>query len=90
MIYTVENSDDLIQKVAFNYNRIESNLELMKKDDLTRHFGPSAEVLELQPNVDLSIFLQEKERGKTLWRLLLVLSLIFLAVEQLLIKFWRA
>jgi hypothetical protein len=88
-IYDLYSGDDLIRKIAFNYNRLESNMNFEDVDSWLDDFHPQAELVDYIQQADLASFIREQRDGKVLWRLFLVISLIFLAVEQLLLRFWK-
>jgi hypothetical protein len=89
--YAVLSGTDTLGYVAFNYPRMESPLEQWSEDDIQDNIsamqlgysilGESMESISKAVN-DLS-------QGRQLWRSMIILALIFLAVEILLIKFLR-
>lgn len=87
--YDLVLNDELIKGLAFNYDRIESNLDYLNIESLKQQFGQSANILENTLNADLSNVIKEKDQGITYWRLCLLLALLFLAIETLLLRFWK-
>jgi len=87
--YNLTLQDKLIKGLAFNYDRIESNLDYLDKDELEAKFGQNANIFDNTLKADLGNIIKEKDQGITFWRLCLILALIFLAVETLLLRFWK-
>ena len=88
-IYDLHSGNEIIRKVAFNYSRLESDMTFIGADDWLKEFHPKADLVDYMQQADLASFIREQRDGKLLWRLFLVISLIFLAVEQLLLRFWK-
>ena len=87
--YDVTLEDKIIKGLAFNYDRIESDLEHMTKAELESRYGNTSNVLDNTLNADLTTIIKEKDKGVSLWRWFLILALIFLAIETLLLRFWK-
>lgn len=86
-VYQVEQAPgSSLGLVALNYDRRESVQEFHTPAQLaTQGYGvPEAAAL-----ADLSGWVGEKERGVPLWRWCVILALAFLAVETLLLRFWK-
>ena len=81
--------DEILNKFAFNFDRKESNLEFYSAEDLKSRVGPIANVLEVQNDAVLTARIAERSQGKILWRWCIILMLIFLAMEILLLRFWK-
>ncbi len=87
--YDLVLADSLLQTYAFNNNRAESDLHYLSKEQLEK----------LVPKSNLKVFDADKEAvklisgshkiGQTLWKLCLILSLMFIAAEILLIRFFN-
>lgn len=90
--YLLMSGKDTLQSVSFNYDRAESALEYLSESEFTemaertgiQRFGL---VSERTGNIANSV--REMQEGKKLWRLFLVLALIFLGIEILLIRLLR-
>ncbi len=87
--YTIKGKANTIERVAFNYARTESVTAVVSADSLlsmARNSGIDASVLtaEAIQNGDLSILEQEQE---TLWRICILLTLLFLTAEVLITRF---
>jgi len=87
--YDVTLKDEVVKSLAFNYDRIESNLANLTKSDLESRYGAAANILSNSMEADLSTIIKEKDQGITFWRWCLILALIFLAIETLLLRFWK-
>ncbi|MBE9602033.1 BatA domain-containing protein [Pedobacter sp. MC2016-24] len=74
--YELKNGNDLIAVVAFNDNRAESDLRYATEKELK--------------TTDINALnLQLKNSGSELWKLCLILAIIFIAIEILLIRFFN-
>ena len=87
--YDVTLNEEVIKGLAFNYDRIESNLQSLNGQELKAQYGTAANILDNTMNADLSSIIKEKDQGTTLWRWCLILALLFLAIETLLLRFWK-
>ena len=83
--YQLMAEDKVIKKLAFNYNRIESDPSVVDVKTLDLPFN----ILDNTLSADLTTMISEKDRGIILWKWCLVLSLIFFAVESLLLRLWK-
>lgn len=89
--YTLLNGTDTVAVVAFNQNRLESDLQALDEDDLKAGIEESElnyRVLESSME-SITKEVSDLSDGKKLWFIMIVLALIFLAIEILLIKFWK-
>ena len=74
---------------AFNYDRTESDLSYFAPAALRERVSEALTVFE---DTDDSVFLAEitqRSQGTQLWKWCLALALLFLAIESLLLRFWR-
>lgn len=90
--YNLFAGKDLISGLSFNFNRKESDLncftaEELKEQLVDKNFN-NFSILETSTQ-DLKQSLMEIEQGKKLWKLCIVLALLFLAVEGLLLRFMK-
>ncbi|MFT4601863.1 MAG: hypothetical protein ACI857_002048 [Arenicella sp.] len=90
-IYDLNNQTDFNEKLGINYNRIESSTESFDDESLRAEFEnagwTSAEVLEVNERGSIEI---NSFKAKEYWRILLILALVFIAIEILLLKFWKS
>lgn len=90
--YNIINENDTIASIAFNFNRNES-------DTRTYTLSELSEVIQKQQYKNVSIiepatanvtkFITEKNKGLRLWKLCIILALVFLSIETALLKFWK-
>lgn len=88
-IYSLMNGDEVVESLAFNYNRAESNLEYQSIDDLREVFGESVDIYDNVLEANFSEIIQGNIIGKHFWKYCLLAALLFLLIESLLIRFWR-
>lgn len=88
-IYDLSLNDQLISKLAFNYDRLESDVRYGDLDEIIKSIGPNAALIDDVAMADLSGFIKEKNQGISLWRWCLWLALLFLLIEILLLRFWK-
>ncbi|MGZ4076963.1 MAG: hypothetical protein ACXVDW_05375, partial [Bacteroidia bacterium] len=90
--YNIYADKDLVMGVSFNFNRKESDLTCYNSDQLKEQLKSSGliniNVLEVNSK-SLTSSLSEAEQGKKLWKLCLLLTLVFLAFEVLLLRFMK-
>lgn len=89
-IYNVVLGENEIQKVAYNYNNLESELDYYNTEDLTNLYGDDAIIFSNQLEANFSQLITEKDQGRTYWRWCLILALIFLGIEQLLLRLLKS
>lgn len=87
--YDVSIGDKTVENLAYNYDRIESNLQTSSSEELTFD-NPKITLLNTNNDTNLAQIINENDKGVPLWRWCLILSLIFLAIETLLLRFWKA
>lgn len=88
--YELFHQDKLLSILAFNDPREESVMEFYTQSELSKQFGidPSQVINSGTESVKNQI--KEVKLGASLWKLCLILVLIFLAIEILLIRFLKA
>jgi hypothetical protein len=84
-IYDLKIEDQLVKKLAYNYDRLESNLKAGNLSDAQLPYR----IMQNSLSADLTSVITEKDKGITLWKWCLILSLIFFAVESLLLRMWK-
>ncbi len=87
--YNLNLEDQMVKGLAFNYDRIESNLDYESKEELEDKYGADANVIGNTASADLSQIIKQKDQGIRFWKWCLILALIFLAIETLLLRFWK-
>jgi hypothetical protein len=87
--YDVKKGDSTLAVVAFNDNRLESDMHYTAQKDLMKLFDKQ-QVAFIDPRSDhIASAVAGKNNGTELWKLCLILSLIFLAIEILLVRFFN-
>ena len=87
--YDLKLADSLISVISFNENRIESDMHYDGQSDLAKLFSKK-KVAILDPEKDpVGAAVSVKNNGTELWKLCLILSIIFLAIEILLVRFYH-
>lgn len=87
--YALQLKDQVISKLAFNYDRIESDVRHGDMDLIVQSMGGNVAVLGDVAMADLSNYINEKNNGISLWRWCLILALLFLLIETALLRFWK-
>jgi hypothetical protein len=86
--YWVMQEKDTIDLVAKNLESKESYLQYIKKDELLKRFGVNATILDTNDSSKPAIknIVDENYKGKPLWKLALIISILFLLAEIALIR----
>ncbi len=79
---------DTVGIFGYNYDHRESDLSFLTDSELQQRV-PEYVILDQSEVADLSNTIQQLDNGKVLWRWGLIAALIFLALEILLIRFWK-
>jgi len=90
--YTINYDGVEVSAVAFNYNRIESDLENTDRQALEKQIGDAGlyNATIVSPGErSLSAVITELNKGLQLWKTFVLLALIFLLGEVLLLRFWK-
>jgi hypothetical protein len=88
-IYTVPVNRETNCYLGINYSRDESSNRFLTPDELlARHPGLTFNTLD-DTKKPLSTVLAEQQAGSRLWKVCVVLALVFLLIEILLLKFYR-
>jgi len=90
--YKILQNDSVLALVSFNFNRKESNPEVLSASDLqsaVEKVGIINSYFTDGSQNELPSELLFAEQGKQLWKLFIILALIFLAIETILIRFSR-
>ena len=89
--YDLMLNDQVTGKLAFNYNRRESDMSLYDGSALAPLVSHNTKLKimneALQANISTSI--AEKDRGVVLWKWFLIAALVFLAIEALLLRYYK-
>lgn len=87
--YNLMAKDSLVQKLAFNYSRSESDLESYTSEELKDLSPENWSVMELVEGRAITEKVNQAVSGIELWKWCIILTLIFLALEQLLLRIWK-
>ncbi len=81
--------DSVLYKFGFNYDRRESVLDYYDIKSLKTYERKNLKVFDETIEANFTAIVGERNQGVTLWRWCLMLALGFLAVETLLLRFWK-
>jgi len=84
------NEGETLAKYAFNYDRKESKLAYFNEEDLEAFPNAKLKVISGTARADFGQLIGERNRGVILWKWCLILALLFLALEVLLLRLWKA
>lgn len=88
--YALDDFEEFNKSIAFNFNRFESKIEVLSSEDISALFlsngYKNVQTLNSENGNDIQFNTLD---AKEYWRILLILALIFLAIEILLLKFWK-
>lgn len=87
--YELFRQDNLLAVLAFNENRNESLMQFYKPEELVEMLGISTQNILKSTEAPIQQQIKEVNLGLSLWKLCLILSIIFLIVEILLIRFLK-
>ncbi|WDF57090.1 BatA domain-containing protein [Mucilaginibacter sp. KACC 22063] len=87
-IYTLKQGDNTLALLAFNSSKSESDLHYFNQSELQKIAPKSSNVIT-KSNGSVNSIISGANFGLQLWKLCLLLSLIFLATEIVLIRFYR-
>lgn len=88
-IYKIILKDSIVSKAAFNYNRKESDLSTYSLVELNAKFGNVFEVIDKADTASFDEWFKGNQKGKTYWKWFLGITLLFLLIESLLLRFWK-
>lgn len=77
------------ERLAFNYDRTESQISFLNTDELAQRMGSEVTILDGTAKANLSEIIDERSRGTVLWRWCIILALLFLLLETLLLRIWK-
>ena len=92
--YNLEYENKLIKSVGINYNRLESDMNFVASEneftDLFASAGLKNFKVILNKDDNSIVNINAQDDTKTYWKWFLILSLIFIGIEILLIRLWKA
>ena len=90
--YELKNNNELLFTPSFNFNRDESLMEFMSSaalEDMIRSMRlETVSVVDIA-KAELKSHFSRQSEGVRLWKYCIMLVLLFLAIEILLLKFWK-
>jgi len=90
--YLIQNEDTTLASMAFNYDRKESDLRYFEEGELQDKIDvaqlKNAQVVQNTDRNFAEIF-DEIQNGKQLWKLFILLALLFILTEVALTRFWK-
>ena len=85
-IYEFRSNEQIIEKIAYNYNRKESDLSYQSLQPLVDQYNN----IYLYESIDKAIKEgNQRNNNKNLWQLFVIFALVFLVLEILLQKFLK-
>ncbi len=85
-IYTIQNNENNIQNIAFNYDRHESDLRYSDMKDMV---AKSANIFHFDTIKGAFTDSNDAHKTRSLWQLFIGASLLFLVFEIVLLKFFK-
>jgi hypothetical protein len=86
--YDLRKGDSTVAVLAFNDNRSESDLSYYSKADLAKMLPKNGDVLQ-SGNASIKSIIAEENIGLQLWKLCIILALVFLAAEIVLVRYFK-
>ena len=90
--YGIYKNDEYVSTMAWNDNRIESEMSFCGKDDISKTFKEKE--LNLLATVDYDEINSENMmevvmRDSAMWKMFIITALILLLIEILVLRFWK-
>lgn len=90
--YLVVQNDEILNSLAFNYDRTESDFRYYTTEELKQQISTgnlqNASVID-NVETDFTNVLDEIQKGKQLWKWCIALALFFILSEVLIARFWK-
>ena len=90
--YRLMVGDSLVSGISFNYNRKESDMRYLTAADietLCERAGMKNVSVIPSTSTSLPSLLTEVNRGKYYWKYCILLALLFLALEEVILRLWK-
>ncbi|MNL18747.1 hypothetical protein D3C87_1399050 [compost metagenome] len=87
--YDLKKADELLSVVAFNDGRLESDMHYANENEIKALFGKQNIAFYNSKKDALSMNVELKNKSSELWKLCLILAVVFLAIEIVLIRFFK-
>lgn len=90
--FEVQRNNTLLLPLAFNYSRKESNLKCLDAEQLKKIIDDNAfkniQLIE-DASIDITGQIQQGAEGKKLWKIFIILTLLFIGIEIALLRFLK-
>ncbi|MBW6460335.1 MAG: BatA domain-containing protein [Bacteroidales bacterium] len=90
--YRLHQDGVIVRGLAFNYDRMESSMQFAGEDDLYRmiaRYVPGQFRILAGKGKPLTETIKAMSQGTPLWKIFVILALVFLAFEIILLRFWK-
>ncbi|MCU0370104.1 MAG: BatA domain-containing protein [Bacteroidales bacterium] len=90
--YKLMENDEVLKGLGFNYDRKESVMKFAGKEELEeliRRYSIRNMQIMTDHGKPLSEAIKDMNQGTSLWKLFIILALVFLAMEIVLLRFWK-
>lgn len=88
--YDLVLDDNVEGKLAFNYDRKESDMSMYDEDALKESTNnPKIKIINEALQANISGAISEKDKGIVLWKWFVIMALLFLAIEALLLRYYK-
>jgi hypothetical protein len=87
--YELKKSEEILSVVAFNDDRTESDMHYASENEIKALFGKQNIAFYNAKKDALSMNVELKNNSSELWKLCLILAVVFLAIEIVLIRFFN-
>ncbi|HMZ33968.1 MAG TPA: BatA domain-containing protein [Chitinophagales bacterium] len=87
--YSVNADGKTVAMAAFNFDRTESDIKFADKSELQALYKNKNQIILDNTRTNLAAAVKHLKDGILLWKLCVILSLLFLLIEILLIRFWK-
>jgi len=88
--YDLQLNNEIKEVFAFNYDQRESIADYFSMDELKTTYGKNFNVFDNALQANFTSIISENAGGKSLWRYFLIACLVFLLLEQLIIRYLKS
>ena len=90
--YSMYHNEEILKGLSFNYDRTESDMSFYTTEELEAYLSDTGNTSVMIIKGDETPFVQTLKalsQGVHLWRWFILLALMFLAIEVILLRFWK-
>jgi len=87
--YRLMTQDSMLAKIAFNFDRSESDMTAMSDDEISALSADHIKLMNTSEEVNVAQALVQKTKNTTYWKWCIILALLFLLIEQLLLRHFK-